>query len=347
MKTAVFTGAGSIEIKEIERPMPSRGEVLVKVKACALCTWEQRIFKGVSKIPFPFIGGHEVSGVIEELGQDVNESKWKKGQKVALRMLYTCGECYYCRIGEHNLCEMIGKKSSTGLSVPGPGGLSEYLAVPSSQLYKLSDETPFETGALTEPLACVIHSIERAKIDIGDDVVIIGAGIMGLLHLMLAKIRAARVTVCEVNEERRNFAKKLGADMVFNPVEEDPVEKIKSMTDGRGADVVINTTAISEVAEQAVKMLGKTGRLIMYSSMHPDKPINVSPDFIHSSEVVITGSVSPGIGDFQKSAKLISSKIINLEPVISHLIPFENVKEAFEKAIDPLSYRVVVKFNEE
>ncbi|MDN5311242.1 MAG: hypothetical protein PWQ68_215 [Thermoanaerobacteraceae bacterium] len=346
MKVAVFSDTEKVEIREIEKPIPKKGEVLVKVKACALCTWEQRIFKGVSHVPFPFIGGHEVSGIIEELGEDVDENRWKKGQKVALRLLETCGECYYCRMGEQNLCEMIGKKRQNGLAIPGPGGLGEYLTVSSTRLFKIVDDLAFEVGALSEPLACVIHSIQRAHIEIGNDVVIIGAGVMGLFHVMMSKKQAARVIVSEVSEERRRLAKVLGADDTFNPLEEDPIEKIKKITEGRGADVVINTTAISKIAQQATQMVGKTGRVIFYSSQHPDSPISISPDWIHNSEITITGSVSPSISDFQKSTRLLSSRIITPEPLISEVIPFEKVQEAFQKATDPRNYRIIVKMNE-
>lgn len=341
MKAAVFTDIGKVEIKEIEKPRPGQGEVLVKIKACALCTFEQRVYGGQIQVPFPFIGGHEVAGVIEELGDDVDDKRWDIGLKVAIRLLENCGECHYCRIGEENLCEQ-GYKGETSLSIPGPGGLSEYIVVPSTKLYDVSDDLAFRIAALSEPLACVTHSIERGQIEIGSDVVVIGAGIMGMLHAILAKRLAARVIVCEVDEERRNLAKTLGADVVLNPVEEDLVTRVKELTGGRGADVVFNTTAISEVAEQATKLAAKTGRVVFYSSIHPDKPISLSPDYIHRSEVTITGSVSPSVQDFLKSTKLLSSGIINPELLISKEVTFDRVQEAFEMAVVPNTYRVVV-----
>lgn len=344
MKAAVFTNVGKIEIKEIEKPVPQKGEVLVRIKACALCTWEQRIFKGVSRVPFPYIGGHEISGVIEEIGENVDEQRWKVGQKVAIRILRSCGECHYCRTGANNLCEMIGKEGEElRLPYPGLGGLSEYLVVPPTKLFKLANDIPFEIGALSEPLACVIHSVERANIELGDDVVIIGAGVMGLLHVMIAKIRGARVIVSEINAERQKLAKQLGADEIINPLEKDPVEEVKKLTEGRGADVVINTTPVSKVAETTVQIAGKRGRVIFYSSQHPDYPIQISPDWIHRSEIVITGSVSPDITDFYRATKLLSSKIVNPQLLISEIVPFEKIEEAFRKATDPQNYRIVVQ----
>ncbi len=345
MRVAVFKDKGQVEIQEVEKPVPSKGEILVKIEACALCTWEQRIFKGISHVPFPFIGGHEVSGTIAEIGEEVNNERWKVGQKVAVRLLENCYECYYCRKGEHNLCEMIGKQKNQRDKFAGPRGLSEYLSISSDKLFKLDNSLDFEVGALTEPLACVIHSVERAEIEIGDDVLIIGAGVMGLFHTMMCKKRAARVIVSEVDDKRRDLAKVLGADEVFNPVEENSIEKIKQLTEGRGADIVINTTAISKVAQEAIQLVGKMGKVVFYSSQHPDNPINISPDRIHNDEITITGTVSPSISDFQKSAKLLSTKIISPEPLISKVIPFENVQKAFEEAINPENFRVIVKIN--
>jgi L-iditol 2-dehydrogenase len=346
MKIAAFTDVGKVEIKEVEKPIPRKGEVLVKVKACAICTWEQRIFKGISSVPFPFVGGHEISGVIEELGEGVDTKRWHVGMKVAPRVLYSCNECYYCRLGEHNLCEDIGKgKEDYGLPLPGPGGLSEYLTIKTTSLFKLSQEVPFEYGALSEPLACVIHSIERAKIEIGNDVVIIGAGIMGLMHLQLAKKKGAYVIVSEPNENRRVLAKRLGADEVIDASKEDPIEKVKGITEGRGADVVIDTVIFSSVAQQAVQMVGKMGRVIFYSSIHPDNPITVSPNMIHNTEITLTGSVSPNITDFLKSTTLLSKGMIEVSPLISDVIPFNMIQKAFEESIKPENYRIVVKFD--
>ena len=210
------------------------------------------------------------------------------------------------------------------------------------ELFKLPDDLPFEYGAFTEPLACVVNSVERSKIELGNDVVIIGAGIMGLLHVMVSKLKGARTIVSEPDENRRKLAKEIGADITFDPTKEDLIEKVKSLTEGRGADVVFNTTAIAAVAGQAIKATGKSGRVIMYSSIHPDKPIEVSPNWIHSTQVEIIGAVSPTIESFQTSSILLSKKLINPEKLISAKYPLEEAQKAFEHAVRPDSYRIIV-----
>ena len=342
IKTAAITGPKTCEILELTTPDLGRGEVLVKVHAVALCTLEQRIFRGEVKMPLPCTGGHEVAGEIAALGDGVNTKLWTVGQRVAVRLLYNCGECYYCRTGHTNMCERAQKKPVREGLLPGPGGLCDYIVVDSSALFKIPDTLSYEEASLTEPLACCVHSVGRANIQLGEDVVIIGGGIMGQYHVMLAKRKGARVIMSEVDPARRELAKKPGADITVNPAEKDPVEFVKGITDGRGADVVFNTTAIPSVVPQAIAMVGKGGRMIQYSSMHPDAPTPVSPQLLHGSEIILTGSISPDGHDFFTANRLLSSGIIDCKPLIDHTVPFGQAQAAFESAIVPGTFRVII-----
>lgn len=195
---------------------------------------------------------------------------------------------------------------------------------------------------MTEPLACCVHSVGRANIQLGEDVVIIGGGIMGQYHVMLAKRRGARVILSEVDPARRALAENLGADITLNPMEQDPVEFVKGITDGRGADVVFNTTAIPSVVPQAIAMVGKGGRMIQYSSMHPDAPTPVSPQLLHGSEIILTGSISSDGHDFFTANRLLSGGIIDCKPLIDHTVPFAQAQAAFEAAVVPGTFRVII-----
>lgn len=343
MRAAVITEVNKVELLEVRKPVPGKDEILVNIKACALCTWEQRTFSGIVKMPLPFIGGHEMSGVIEAIGENIDEKNYPIGQRVTVRTLYSCGECYYCRIGRENLCEnKRGPVDNGHKEIYGPGGLGEYLVVSPKDIYKLPNNLPFEYGAFTEPLACVVNSVEQGKIELGNDVVIIGAGIMGLLHVMVCKLKGARVIVSELSEERRKIAEELGADITFNPSKDDLGEKVKSITNGRGADVVFNTTPIAAVAEQATKAVANSGRVVMYSSIHPDKPFDLSPHWVHNSQVEITGAVSPNIKAFHTSSILLSKGLIVPEKLISKKYPIEESQKAFEDAVKPESFRIVI-----
>lgn len=338
-KVSILTDKKKFEMRDVEKKSASGKDVLIKIDSCAICTLEQRFYTGVMN-RYPFAGGHEVAGIVEEIGEEVRGVK--PGDKVAVRLLNSCGECYYCRSGHENQC-VVSFIAETHKGIIGPGGLSEYMMVDAQNVYKLSDDINLSHAALTEPLACCVHSIRNAKIDLGDDVVVIGVGIMGALHIQLAKLRGARVIVSEVDEKRLEVARKLGADILINSKEEDAVEKIKQLTDGRGADVVFCTVAISAIAKDAVAMAGKLGRIIFYSSFHPDLPIEISPNKIHSREQIITGSVNPKQCDFLTASRLLSNNIIEVSELISDEVPLSELKRAFEEAIDPASYRIIVK----
>lgn len=338
-KVSVLTEKGKIEIKELEKKQPADKQVLVKIDSCAICTLEQRFYTGVMN-RYPFAGGHEAAGIVEAVGNKVKSVA--PGDKVTIRLLTSCGECYYCRNGHENQC-VVSFIAETHDGISGPGGLSEYMMVDAKNIYKMADDINLEHAALTEPLACCVHSVQNADVQMGDDVVVVGVGIMGALHIQLAKLRGARVIACEVDDARLEVAKKMGADITVNTSGIDSAAKIKELTEGRGADVVFCTVAISAIASDAVAMAGKVGRVIFYSSFHPDNPIEISPNKIHSTEQVLTGSVNPQTRDFLIATRLISGKLIDVSELISAIVPISEIEDAFEKAIDPSTYRIIVK----
>ena len=352
MKVVAIVDDHKVEAKQVAMPGIETGKITVKINACALCTWEQRIFIRESKVPLPFVGGHELVGEIYAVGEGIESEKYPVGQKVVVRLIGACGTCYYCRRGEQNLCTKSDVKEDAFLSVDGTihymgtGGLSQYLNVEPAQIFKMPQDIPDTTACFAEPLACVLNSIERGKIELGDDVVVIGGGIMGMLHVMAAKLSGARVIMSEPDPERRKLAEELGADIVFNPMEQNPVDYIHNLTDGLGAEVVFNTTPISAVAQQAIEMVAPMGRVIMYSSQHPDKPISVSPNWIHNTEAVITGAVSPSVRSFNRAVNLLSKGLIHPEKLMSGAFPIESAQEAFETAVRPDTFRCVIRLSE-
>lgn len=336
------TSTGKVEKRELETPELTGREVLVKVHAAALCTLEQRIFKGEVKMPLPCIGGHEVAGEIAELGPGVSTQVWHTGDRVAVRLLYSCGECHQCRRGRTNMCEYSQRKPVRDGLLPGPGGICDFIIVDSAALFPVPETLSYEQAALTEPLACVVHSINRAGIALADDVVVIGGGIMGQFHVMLAKKRGARVILCELDKSRGEMAARFGADIIINPKEGDVVEKVREVTEGRGADIIFNTTPVPSVFPQAVAMAAKGGTVVQYSSIHPDTPALISPQRIHNGEISIIGSISPMVQDFYTAARLLSSGIVDCRPMIEKTFPMSRAQEAFETAIRPGTFRILL-----
>jgi L-iditol 2-dehydrogenase len=223
------------------------------------------------------------------------------------------------------------------------GFFQRYLNVGEKRLIKIDDSIPFEEAALTEPLACCVHSVYKGDIHFADYVVVIGAGIMGLLHVQLAKMRGAVVIVSEVDPVRREKALSLGADYTVNPLEQDPEQFVKEVTGGLGANVVFNTTAVSASWLQGINMLARYGKIIAYSSQHPDNPIPIRMGMVHNTEIEIIGTVSPNESDFYTASRLICTGLIDMKPVINHIIPIDEAAGAFDLAVTPGTYRVVIK----
>lgn len=349
MKAIVELGVKNIEIQDIPMPYLQSDEVLVKIQANGLCTNDVRDYLGDTIYSFPRIGGHEFSGEVVEVGTDVDPKYFKKGDHVVKYIIPACGECYYCKTGRENLCNEV----YTSTTFQNPGGISgfrgmqQYLAVKSRDLYKYADGVPYTHSVMTEPVACVVNSVERAQILFGQDILVIGGGVMGLLHVMLAKLQGARVLVSEPNEERRKLAEELGADVTFSPFDGDAVAFVKEQTEGRGADVVFNTSANPKVALQALEFTAKGGQTFMFSSLHPNDPVLTDLGRVHSQETVITGTVSPTIRTFYRAVQLIGKGLLDVSKLIDRTFNYTEAVAAFEYAMKPETFKTIILFEDE
>lgn len=348
MKAIVETGVKQLEIQELPTPVIEKDEVLMKVRANGLCTNDIRDYLGDTVYSFPRIGGHEFSGEVVEVGSAVNPAHFQVGDHVVKYIIPACGECHYCKIGRENLCIEVASSSTfqNPEGISGFMGMAQYIAVKSKDLYKYPKEVPFTHSAFTEPLACVVNSVERAKILFGQDVLVIGGGVMGLMHVMLAKLQGARVIVSELNEERRKLAEQLGADITFDPTAGDAVAFVKEQTEGRGADVVFNTTAIPAIAQQAMDFTATGGQTFMFSSLHPNDPVPTNMGAVHSYEKVITGTVSPTIRTFYRSVQLIAKGLVDITPLLDKTFDYTDAVDAFEYALRPETLKTIITFDE-
>lgn len=346
MKTAVFYGAENLIIEDTKKPSVPNDKILIVVDTCALCTWEQRVFTGVKQVSFPFIGGHEIAGKIVGIGANV-EGDWKIGDQVVFGTNLACGHCYYCRNGEEQNCLSFDhSKQQDGLPYPGMGGLSEYLVVNPDTIFKYHNVTP-EEAALVEPLSCVIHSVETAKIQLGDFNLIVGAGIMGMFHLILSQKKGAITIVADLNDGRLALAKQLGANFIINPTKENMIKKVKEYTEGLGAQNIFNTTPNPELIPNLLEALSNTGTMILYSSYYPDSSVGIKFDHIHKVSQKIKGTANSNRKDFIKASRLISYGIVDVKPFITNIYPLSKIHDAFDEAIHTDSYRVVINFAQE
>jgi threonine dehydrogenase-like Zn-dependent dehydrogenase len=339
-KRAVFVQPGTIRFDELPIPDPGPNQALVKVKACALCTWEQRSYTGEESF-YPLSSGHEVSGELVRIGSEISTGA-QSGDRVVAAMLTRCGYCDSCRRGMDNICDN-NRKADRDADVAGPAGLAEYVLLEDYQLYRASNRVSFEELCLAEPLACVIRSVTKSAIGFADQVVVVGAGIMGILHVMLLKEAGATVFVSEPDPKRAAFALAMGADTLLDSDGDSFPEQVRALTGGRGADAVICAVSIGAVVEQAGEAVAKGGRVHVYASIHPrGTKISIDPNLFHSKEIVLTGTMSQDMQDMRKAVDMISQQAIDLRPLISRSYPLLELEAALEAAIQPDTYRVVV-----
>lgn len=346
MKAVVLVEPKNIELQDVDKPVMKEHEVLIKIKSNGLCTNDIRDYIGNTKYTYPRIGGHEFSGEVVKVGEDVPTGFFATGDHVVKYIIPACGVCSYCKTNRENLCIHVSSsdtfQNKNGIS--GFRGMAEYMAVDYRLLYKYSKDISFEESSFTEPLACVINSVERAKLKLGQDVVVIGAGVMGLLHVMLLKNKGARVIVSEPNAERREIAEKFGAHYSFDPLADNPLKILDQITDGKRADVVFNTNENPIVAKQAMDFTGIGGSTYMFSSIHPNELVPTDIGAIHSLEKIVTGTVSPTKETFYQAVQLISKRIVDVNDLIDKVYSYEEAKEAYEYALKPDSFKTIINF---
>ncbi len=332
MDIVVMTAPGTVELRDIEKPSYGPGEVLVKVSAVGICTWEQRYFRGVPD-SYPFFGGHEISGVVEAVGSEVAQ-KLSPGDKVVVASLTRCGECYYCRKGLDNLCENTGSESNPG-GLWGPRGFSEYFVARGYEVYRLGDQADPVTATLAEPVACVLRSMDRGRVGPGETALVLGGGVMGLL-------RGAEVIVSEPDPGRRAKALALGASAVVDPLNEDLKAVVAGRTEGRGVEAVFFTAGGRAAIEGGISCLVKNGTLVIYGGTGAKDQLTLDPKIFHYDEIYITGVTKHTKDTFRRAAEIISRGRLPLAELISETYPFSQVQQAFERAGAMDTYRVVL-----
>ena len=285
MKAAVFLGNGKVDIREIPKPKPQRGELLIKVGLCGICGTDAHIFSGDLQIARPpVVLGHEVSGDIITMGRDV--VGFEVGQRISIDPVVTCGQCEYCHTGRTNLCR---KQSVIGYVRN--GGFAQYMVVPASHVYSLNEETDYKTGILVETFACVIHGFERLDFKAGHSAMVLGAGTVGLLwNQILLKSPITNLLQTELVPYRRKKARKLGADHIFIGEEPDLKEKIIAICP-EGVDYIIDATGDPGAVEQAIPWIRKGGTFLIFGVCPEDAKIQLSPYAIYEREIWIKSSM--------------------------------------------------------
>jgi L-iditol 2-dehydrogenase len=322
----VAAGVGNVETRDIPEPRPAEGQVLLRVVAAGICGTDLHIYKDEFRSVPPVVLGHEVAGEVVEVGPGVEgvNTGWRVTTET---YFYTCGLCRYCREGHANLC--LGRRS-IGSAVN--GGFTQYVVVPAKNLHRLPDALDFQEGALTEPLACVVHGVmTQPTVAAGDIAVIAGPGAIGLLTLQVVKACGAKAVVLgtDVDAERLALAQTLGADVIINVQAQDPLAIIKAMTpEGMGADVVYECSGAGPAAAQLLTLVRRAGRYVQIGLF--GKPVAWDLDQICYKELQVTGSNASVPAAWRRALQLLESGQVRTRPLITHTFPVTDWQAAFD-----------------
>jgi len=326
MKAAVLEGVNNLIVKEVPTPIPKGDMALVRVKSCGICMTDYKAFSGERlNLKFPIICGHEFSGIIEQAGK--NLKFFKEGDNVIASPVSSCGVCSDCRDGLAQYCKNGAVIGGDGMETIINGAFAEYVIVPETSLYHKPNNISFDAAALTEPLAGSYKGmIEYSQLKIGENLVIIGAGSMGLLASMIAeKAGAAKIIMIDVNDWRLNFAKNCGATHIINSNNTDPVHAVYHILP-KGPDLIFEAAGPLQAAQLAFDLC-RRGTRINEFGVTTEGTINISPAEMHWKETRVDASFSVYPKVMQQSIDLMESKIIDPSKIITHRYPLEEIFE--------------------
>lgn len=337
MRQALFFRIGDVHLEDTGIPDPTRAQVRIRVEACGICGSDRSIFVGHHPASPPVVLGHEYAGVVEAVGPEVRTLR--VGDRVAVDPNIVCGQCEFCRRGQINLCRFL-----TPLGITLPGGFAEYSLVPETNAYRFSDELSFDEAAMVEPLSCCIRGIHQAGVQLGDVVVVLGAGPIGLMLMQLARLRGAgTVIVVEPDAQRRDLGATLGADLQLDPSSGDAVaEAIRDATGGLGADVVIEASGRTASASESLELVRSAGTVVWFGVCPQEERVTVRPFWVNDKEVTIRGS---NLNPFthQTALTLIERGRVRVKELISDAIGLAQLPEAIDPAKAVFRGKVIVK----
>ena len=344
MKAALFLGPEQMEIREIPTPKAEKGEVVIKVKACAICGTDLRTYRfGHKKVKPPQVIGHEIAGIIEGVGKGV--SHISVGEPVTVVTSVGCGKCRLCQAGRENIC---AKTEALGYFYP--GGFAEYIKIPAESvaqntIIKLPASVSFEEGAVVEPLSCALNAQTFLNIRKGDRVVVFGAGPIGLMHLELARAKGAAETfLIDINSERlANSARVVKIDHLINSAEKNPIQEVMRLTDGEGADVIITANPAKITHELALKMAAIRGRISLFGGLPKDDSIiNFDSNIVHYREIGVFGAFASARPEYEEALSLIASGKVDARKFVTHKLPLEKIIEGLNLVKEGKALKVVI-----
>ena len=342
MKAAILKDIENLEVSEIATPEPKAGEILVLVKACAICGTDLKVFHhGHKHISFPRVTGHEISGIIKSVGEKV--SGYKQGDRVAIAPAIPCGKCYYCRRGWQAMCDNL-----KAIGYHYDGGFAEYMIVPEDAVNNgcvnmIPDNLMFEQAAIAEPLACVINGQMLSHVAIGDTVVILGAGPIGCFHAQLAfYLGAEKVILGDIDSKRLISAEFTGAELI-DMSRKNITKEIAEITNGRMADRVIVAAGSAKAQELSLELVAKRGSVNFFGGLPKETPfIQFNSNFLHYGEFFVTGTHGSAPHHNKMALGILSSGKINAENYITDVFSLDQIKKGLAKAESKEGLKIII-----
>lgn len=341
MRGVFFLGPGQLELREVPIPTPNPGEVIVKVGAATTCGTDLKAWRRGHKLfkpPMPF--GHEWAGTISALGEGV--MGFKEGDQVTAANSAPCNGCFYCRRGRQQLCVNLESRFNWGT-------YAEYLRVPAhivaQNMHKIPAGLSFAEAAFIEPLACAVLCVKYAEIALGDTVAIIGAGAQGLMQIQLARAAgASRIIAIGRARGRLQVAEMLGADVIYSTQDGDAVAYVKELTDGRGADVVIEAAGSADTWQMAFQMARMGATVVQFSGLPGGTQVSFDATHLHYDEITMKGVFHHNPRTVEQAIQLLGAGQVNVKPMIDGEISLAQVEdglgrmqrsEAIKLAVNP------------
>jgi len=319
VKAAYYEAVHEIDVREAPDPEPGPEDVLIRVHSCGICGTDQHIFDGDVGGPLPLIGGHELAGEVVSVGAEVPDD-FPVGGRVAVEPNISCGSCFYCQRGQVNHCMRW-----SAIGVTRDGGFADYVVAPATNVYRVG-EMDYEVAAFIEPLSCVVYGLKRLEIPLGANVLIYGAGPIGLLMLQLVRHGgASEIAVVDLKQDKLDLAGTLGATItVAAGPSADPALREASPL---GFDVVIDCTGVPSVVEHTFTHVRNNGKLLFFGVNPPDARISISPYEVYRRDLQIFGSFALRF-TFQDALALLESGAVDVKPLLSERLPIDRFAEA-------------------
>jgi len=322
MKAAVFVRKGEIEMRDLPKPEPAEGEVVIRVHACGVCGTDLHIFSGelTEGVVPPVVLGHEITGEIVAVGKGVTELS--EGRTVAVDPVVSCGRCEFCQVGRKNLC-----KAPTIIGYSRNGGYAEYVAVPASHAIPLDPKAGIKGGILVETLACVLNGYERLGFEAGRSAMVIGAGAVGLLWNQLLKQSPSTLLIqSEPVEMRRRVAAELGADLVIDPSTESVTERVREVLP-EGVDFIVDASGDPAAIEEGIALVRKGGTFMIFGITPPASKVRIDSHEVYQREMRIIASKMPP-HKLNQAARLLESGRIAYDKIVTTIRGLDDLAEA-------------------